>query len=59
MSQICALLHTLLIDLLHESSLTLNPSSRFGRGTLKLAPLLPNLEEGLRVEGKFLFMQEV
>lgn len=29
------------IDLLRESSLTLNPSPKFGRGTLKLAPLLP------------------
>jgi len=35
-----------IIDLLHESALTLNPSPKLRRGTLKLAPLLPNLGEG-------------
>ncbi len=28
-------------------ALTLNPSPKFGRGTLNLAPLLPNLGEGV------------
>ena len=31
------------IDLLHELALTLNPTPKLGRGTLKLAPLLSNL----------------
>ncbi len=36
------------LDFLHESkALTLNPSPIFGRGTFKLAPLLPKMREGV------------
>ena len=36
------------LDFLHESkALTLNPSPKNGRGTFKLAPLLPFLGEGV------------
>ncbi|MEH1832266.1 MAG: hypothetical protein V7L29_09370 [Nostoc sp.] len=44
----------LILDFLHESkALTLNPSLKFGRGTLNLASLLPILEKRLGDVARF------